>query len=101
MHKDVSEDAVTCSVCGETADTACAGVCMIAFNAIDECTCPTCLRKRYVSTMKETNDTIAALKSEVVERLGLTDLLRKHEVVATSAACNQWSKVVGKCVRNQ
>ena len=103
--KNVSEDAVTCSVCEETAHRYCAGVSMTEFNAIDEHSpyeCATCLKKQYVSTMKEMNDTIMALRSEIVElRSALTDLSKKHGAMASSAGCNQWSKVVGKHVRNQ
>ena len=52
-------------------------------------------------TMKEMNDTIMAHRSEVAEvRLALTDLSKRHVGVTSSAGCNQWSKVVGKHVRN-
>ena len=48
------------------------------------------------------NDTIVALRSEVAElRSALTDLSKKHGAMASSAGCNQWTKVVGKHVRNQ
>ena len=73
---------------------------MTEFNAIDEHSpyeCATCLKKRYVSTMKEMNNTITALRLEVVElHSALTDLSKKHGAMASSAGCNQWSKVVGK-----
>ena len=79
---------------------------MTEFNAIDEHSpyeCATCLKKQCVSTMKEMNDTIMALRSEFAElRSALTDLSKKHVAMASSAGWNpQWSKVLGKHVTNQ
>ena len=88
------EEAVICSICGETSHRYCAGVPMKDFRTISENnphTCAQCQRKADLKTISVMQDTIVALKTEISElRAALSEASNKREQRAN------WSDVVSR-----